>query len=139
MPSVHFFQEDIDFKLPHPRKTAKWLKDVIAAEGKVPGVINCIFCSDTYLSQLNTRYLQHKTLTDIITFDTSEGDPGIHGDIFISIDRVKDNARQYKEPFDQELHRVIVHGVLHLLGYGDKTEAKKRLMRKREDAYLSLR
>jgi rRNA maturation RNase YbeY len=139
MPSVHFFQEDINFKLPHPRKTTKWIKAVVAAEGGTTGVLNYIFCSDRVLSQLNTRYLRHKTLTDIITFDTADGQPETHGEIYISIDRIKDNAAKFNEPFDRELHRVMIHGILHLLGYGDKTDVKRRLMRKKEDAYLSLR
>jgi rRNA maturation RNase YbeY len=139
MPSVHFFKEEVDFLLPHPRKTTKWLKEAIAAEGGTIGTLNYIFCSDSYLSELNGRYLRHKSLTDIITFDTSEGKSEIQADIYISIDRIKFNAGKFKEPFDRELHRVIIHGVLHLLGYSDKSATKKRLMRKKEDAYLSLR
>ena len=138
-PTILFFCEDVDFKLKTSKKTISWIKDSIENEGKEPGELNFIFCSDNHLLQMNLEYLQHNTLTDIITFDTSEEKRLISGDIFISIDRVKDNALKFKKELDNELHRVIIHGVLHLIGYSDKTANKKSIMRGKEDAYLSLR
>ncbi|MEO7987945.1 MAG: rRNA maturation RNase YbeY [Chryseolinea sp.] len=138
-PSIQFFCEDVNFKLKNSRKTISWVKDSIKAEEKTPGELNFIFCSDNHLLQMNIDYLQHNTYTDIITFDTSEDDDLISGDIFISIDRVRDNANKFKNETDDELHRVIIHGVLHLIGYSDKTTNKKSIMRGKEDAYLSLR
>lgn len=139
MGSVFFFSEKTRFKLPNPRKTSGWIKKVIRAEGKELSSLNIIFCSDSYLSRINLQYLNHKTLTDIITFDHSDYEGLIAGDIFISIPRVKENAKKFNCPFDIELHRVIVHGALHLLGYNDKSGRQKAEMRKKEDAYLSLR
>lgn len=139
MPSIKYFTEDISFKLSHPRKTASWIKSTIHAEDFILGDVNFIFCSDKYLHSMNVEYLKHNTLTDIITFDNSEEDELITGDIFISITRVRENAKTFDRPFDEELHRVIIHGVLHLLGYSDKTSSKQKQMRKKEDAYLSLR
>lgn len=137
--SIHFFYEDVDFHLTTIRKAKAWLKDVINAENKKLGELNYIFCSDRFLANVNLQYLSHTTLTDIITFDTGEDVQCISGEIFISIERVKENALKFKVTFDQELHRVMVHGVLHLVGYSDKTSQQKKIMRKKEDAYLSLR
>jgi probable rRNA maturation factor len=139
MPSIKFFAEDIDFKLPHPRKTSSWIKSTIQKEKKTLAGLNYIFCSDEYLLGINVEYLRHKTYTDIITFDMSDGSGLIEGDIFISIQRVKENSEKLGVPFDEELHRVIIHGALHLIGYSDKTPAQKTTMRRKEDAYLSLR
>lgn len=138
--AVRFFTEEIKFKLPHPRKTSKWIIEAIGKEKSEPGDLNFIFCSDSYLHTLNVEYLNHNTLTDIVTFDhrKSKNQP-LTGDIYISIDRIKENALKYGEPLDRELHRVIIHGVLHLLGYKDKKSADKAQMRKKEEAYLSLR
>lgn len=137
--TVHFFYEDVKFRLKNVRKTESWIKEVIRAEGKALGEINYVFCSDAFLAQLNIQYLQHNTFTDILTFNTAEDGDLIGGDIYISVDRVRENADVFKVSFDQELHRVMIHGVLHLLGYLDKTLNQKRTMRKKEDAYLSLR
>ena len=139
MPSIKFFTEDVDFKLPHPRKTSSWIKSTIQKEKKKLSALSYIFCSDEYLYNINVEYLRHKTYTDIITFDTSDGSGQIEGDIFISIDRIKENAEKLSIPFDEELHRVVIHGALHLIGYSDKTTTQKSTMRKKEDAYLSLR
>jgi len=136
---VNFFNEEIEFKIAHPRKTARWIEKAVANEKTQIKALNIIFCSDEYLGQINLEYLNHKTLTDIITFDQGGSRVSLEGDIFISIPRVQDNAVKFNVAFDQELHRVIIHGVLHLLGYDDKSEAKKKVMRKKEDAYLSLR
>lgn len=139
MAGVSFFTQDISFKISHPVKTRKWIREVIAHEGKSLIQLNYIFCSDDYLLGINQQYLRHRTLTDIITFDSSEKSGEIEGDIFISTDRVKANADELGVAFDEELHRVMIHGVLHLLGYADKTPAAKTRMRKKEDACLSLR
>jgi probable rRNA maturation factor len=139
MASIRFFTEDVKFKLPHPRKTSRWIKEAILKERKTLGNLNFIFCSDNYLREINIQYLNHTTFTDIVTFDTSEVKGSIDGDIFISIDRVEENAFKFQVEPDHELHRVIIHGVLHLIGYSDKSPDKKLVMRKKEDTYLSLR
>lgn len=138
MPSIQFFEQDITFQLPEPEQTRQWILDVILRENHQLKHLNYIFCSDDYLAEINQEYLNHDTYTDIVTFDNSD-DESIEGDIFISIDRVRENARDLQTDFDKELHRVIIHGVLHLLGYRDETKAEEELMRKTEDAYLSLR
>jgi probable rRNA maturation factor len=139
MPSINFFSEEVDFKLPHPRKTSSWIKKTIDKEKRTLNSLNFIFCSDEYLHQMNMQYLNHKTLTDIITFDQSELKNEIQGDIYISVERVSENALKFESTFDAEIHRVIIHGVLHLIGYTDKDNNSKKRMRKKEDAYLSLR
>jgi len=139
MPAIEFFAQDIPFKLPHPSKTRRWIQEVIQREGHSLNHLNFIFCSDAYLLEMNQQYLNHNTLTDIITFDNSEEEGSIEGDIFISVERVRENAASIGVSFDDELHRVIIHGVLHLLGYPDKSAAEKTRMRKKEDACLSLR
>jgi rRNA maturation RNase YbeY len=138
MSSVRFFSEEIPFKLPNPRRTASWIKYAIRSEKKEPGGLNFIFCSDEYLRSINSQYLKHDTFTDIITFDNSEVAGVIEGDIFISLDRVKENSVTFKSEFLHELSRVMIHGVLHLIGYADKTTKDKATMRRKEDAYLSL-
>lgn len=139
--AVRFFSEEIQFKLPHPRKTSTWIKESIVKEKGTLANLNFIFCSDAHLLTINQQYLNHNTLTDIITFDNRTDDQSgpIEGDIFISIERVVENASSLGIAFDTELHRVLIHGVLHLLGYNDKKMADKALMRKKEEAYLSLR
>ena len=137
--SILFFNEDIHFQFKSIRKTKAWLKRVIHLEHQSLGELNYIFCSDNFLAEVNLRFLRHKSLTDIITFNTSEDPKRIEGEIYISIERVRENAEKFKVSFVQELHRVMVHGVLHLLGYSDKTPYQKKIMRKKEDAYLSLR
>jgi probable rRNA maturation factor len=139
MARINFFSQDISFKISKPRKTKQWILDVLSREKKELVELNYIFCSDAHLLSINKEYLNHDTLTDIITFDNSEAALQIEGDIFISIERVVDNARELKVNFDDELHRVLIHGLLHLVGYGDKTSAEKLRMRKKEDACLSLR
>jgi probable rRNA maturation factor len=139
MPGILFFSEGISFKLKNPRKTKSWIKSTVESEHKTLGALNYIFCSDQYLHKINLEYLDHDTLTDIVTFDNSEDDGLIEGDIFISVERVKENAQKFEKTFDEELHRVIIHGALHLIGYSDKSAVAKKQMRKKEDAYLSLR
>lgn len=114
----------------------KWLNQVISNEAKEEGDITYIFCDDDYLLEKNIRFLNHNTLTDVITFDYCEGN-SVSGDIFISIERVKENSEVFKVDFLTELNRVMVHGLLHLLGYKDKTEKESNLMRKKENYYLS--
>ncbi len=137
---ISYFNEDINFQLPEPIEQSNWITRVAELEGHHIENINYIFCSDNFLHSINVEYLQHDTLTDIITFDLREdaSDP-LLADIFISIDRVEDNATEQGVEFQQELNRVMIHGVLHLCGYSDKTETDKSNMRKKEDACLSLR
>lgn len=139
MAQIDFFTQDVSFKFHTPAKTRLWIKNVIGLENRDLVHINYIFCSDAYLLELNKQYLKHRTLTDIITFDSSEEDGQIEGDIFISIERVRSNAVELGTSFDDELHRVLIHGVLHLIGYADKSPKDKSRMRKKEDTYLSLR
>jgi|SRR5690606_3850977 len=140
MADVDFFFEDINqFKVPKPIRTRRWIRSVIRKEKRTLSHLNFIFCSDEYLLSINQQYLRHNTFTDIITFDNSEEPMTIEGDIFISIERVRENADTRQIAFEDELNRVMVHGVLHLIGYKDKSNDDKALMRKKEDAYLSLR
>jgi probable rRNA maturation factor len=136
---IYFFSEDLKFSPPAIRKTRVWLKQVAAAENKSLDELTYIFCSDSYLLGINIEYLGHDMLTDIITFNTAENEAGISGDVFISVERVAENAAKFKVSFAEELHRVMVHGLLHLLGYDDKSTQQKKIMREKEFAYLSLR
>jgi len=136
---IRFFTEDTDFALAHPRKTSAWISQAARKEKSEIKEINYIFCSDSFLLGLNQDYLEHDTLTDIITFDYSVSKKALEGEIYISIDRVSENAFKFKRDFEEELHRVIIHGVLHLAGYKDKKPSDKAIMRKKEDTYLSLR
>ena len=135
---ISFYAEDIDFKMSKPLKTKTWIRKVIQKERKKLFSLSYVFCSDEFLSQLNTKYLKHKALTDIITFDYSDESGSIVAEIYISIPRVKENGDLYKTGFDNELRRVMIHGVLHLVGYSDKKPSEKALMRKKEEACLSL-
>jgi len=135
---VNFFSEDVSYTLKNKIVLRSWLMKCASVEKKKIDTLNYIFCSDIYLKKINKQYLDHNYFTDIVTFPTSEpGTPIISGDIFISIDRVKENAYQYQVKFSEELHRVMAHGLLHLCGYGDKTDAEKLKMRKAEDKCLS--
>ena len=137
MASIIFFSEKIPFKISSPLKTSNWLKGICIREKSSLQMVNYIFCSDEHLRGLNKRYLNHSTYTDILSFDFSE-DGLIQGEIYISIKRVRENARKYKQPFELELNRVMVHGLLHLLGYKDKSITQKAQMRRKEEACLSL-
>jgi rRNA maturation RNase YbeY len=143
MPSIRFFYEDTPFRLKKVNSVRSWIKKTIRSEGRQFASLNYIFCSDAYLLGINIHYLSHKSLTDIITFDLSDlqtnGHYEIEGEIYISIDRIQENAAKFSAQFQDELHRVIIHGVLHLIGYSDKSPGKRTIMRKKEDAYLSLR
>lgn len=129
------FHNEIEFVLQNQGELQSWIKKVITSENKEMGEINYIFCSDEYLLERNIKYLDHDTLTDIITFNYCKGKI-ITSDIMISIDRVKENSTIFDNSFSEELHRVMIHGILHLIGYDDKTEKEKNLMREKENFYL---
>ena len=129
------FHNEIEFVLQNQGEIQRWIKKVITSENKEMGEINYIFCSDEYLLERNIKYLDHDTLTDIITFNYCKGKI-ITSDIMISIDRVKENSTIFDNSFSEELHRVMIHGILHLIGYDDKTEKEKILMREKENFYL---
>ena len=135
---VSFFSEDIDFKVVNPIKTKKWLKNASISEGYELSQLNYVFCSDEYLLEINKQYLDHDYFTDIITFDNSEEDNQLEGDIYISVDRVRENAATFHTDFDTEMRRVLIHGLLHLAGHDDTSEALKTAMRAKEDEYLRL-
>src|ERR1700761_2600009 len=139
MPKISFFEEDITFKLKNKAQVRQWINDTIIAEGYKLKELTYIFCSDAYLLQINQQYLDHDTYTDIVTFDNSEEEGKIIGDIFISIERIRENAEKFKVSEADELHRVIIHGALHLLGYKDKAPEARQLMTEKEDFYLGRR
>lgn len=134
--SIQYLSEDISIPKFQKRKMTQWIKDTILTEGKIPGDMTFIFCSDQYLLEVNKQYLNHDYFTDIITFDYVENNV-ISGDIFISCERVKENAAEFHTGFDNELRRIIIHGVLHLIGYKDKSKKDKLLMTSKEDFYLN--
>ena len=135
---VNFFTEDTSYTLKNKTQVRNWIKDTIIAEGYQLQELNFILCSDEYLLAINQQYLNHDTYTDVITFDNSEEPKMIVGDIFISIERIQENAKEFKGTVQQELCRIMVHGTLHLLGFKDKGKAAKTLMTQKEDQYLSL-
>lgn len=135
--NIYFDVDDVDFKLKDKMRLRKWIAEVVRRNGMRLGEISYSFCSDERLYEVNKTFLQHDTYTDIITFDDVEGDL-VSGDILISVERVGENAEKYGVAFDEELHRVIIHGVLHLLGQGDKSEPEAREMRRRENESLLL-
>lgn len=134
---VSYHTQDTDYKFKAKRLTSKWLKVLVEKEGRRLGAVSVIFCSDGYLLGMNRQYLGHDYYTDIITFDYCEG-PVISGDLFISVDTVRENALFYGEQYDREMHRVIVHGVLHLIGYDDHTDKDRKQMRSKENEALAL-
>ncbi len=137
---ISFFTEDISFNLPQKQKVREWVNKTITTEGfKRVSELNFIFCSDDYLLDINKQYLHHDTYTDIVTFDSSEDEDVIAGDIFISIDRIRDNAQKFNVSETNELHRVIIHGVLHLCGYLDKKKEDKEIMTAKENECLAKR
>jgi len=139
MPAISFFTESVSYNLPQKLKVKKWLKAAIEKEGFQLQELNFIFCNDEYLLGINQQYLNHDTYTDIITFDNSDEEKQIVSDIFISIERVKENAKTFKTLEFDEVCRIMIHGTLHLLGYKDKGKAAKTLMTQKEDEYLSYR
>ncbi len=135
---IRYFNEDIHFVLKDKLVNNRWLKLVAGSEIRSIGDVNIIFCSDKYILDVNLRYLHHDYYTDIITFDYCEGKK-LSGDLFISIDTVRENALEYGVEFDDELHRVMVHGLLHLIGYDDHTPEEEKIIHEKEDYYLKLR
>lgn len=136
---IHFFSEDIVYRLNQKEKLRNWINNTIVAEGFKLKELNFIFCSDVYLLNMNNQFLKHDTYTDIITFDNSDEEKEIMGDIFISIDRIRENANSFNAAEADELHRVMIHGTLHLLGYPDKGETAKAVMTQKENDYLAKR
>lgn len=132
------FNYESDFNLDEEQSFSNWITNTILEENCKEGEINYIFCSDDYLHKLNVDFLNHDTLTDIISFDYSVGKE-LHGEIYISVDRVKENASDFNVSFEDEMARVIIHGVLHYCGYKDKSEDEEKLMRSKEDYYLGKR
>jgi rRNA maturation RNase YbeY len=137
---ISFHPEDIKFNLKNKTILKKWITSIIKNKKRKAGELNFIFCSDEHLLSINRQYLNHDTYTDIITFDYSKDDvkQPVSGDIFISIDRIHENSEKFSKSFEDELHRVMIHGVLHLLGYKDKGKAAKTEMTRQEDLSLKL-
>ncbi|MGN5955350.1 rRNA maturation RNase YbeY [Sphingobacterium lactis] len=137
---IQFFTEDIDFNIKEKQKLRTWIGETIKAEGfNRIGELSFVLCSDNYLLEINKQYLNHDTYTDIVTFDSSETEDSIAGDIFISIERIRENASKFNVSERDELHRVIIHGVLHLCGYYDKKKEDKTRMTEMENYYLGKR
>jgi len=135
--AITFSIQDLDFSLTEESKLRKWISKVISLRRKSVGIISYLFCNDNFVLRANQSFLNHDTYTDIITFDYVKGDV-IYGDIMISVDRVRENAVAFNVPFEQELKRVIIHGILHLLGQGDKTDVEAMQMRNLENEALEL-
>ncbi len=136
--AIYFFFEEINFELKEKLNRKRWLKNIATKAGFKIKELNYVFCSDEYLYQINLEYLNHETYTDIITFDNSEKEFDLSGDIFISIDRVNENAKTHNQEIETELSRVLAHGLLHLMGYKDKTKEESTLMRQKEEESISL-
>lgn len=136
--AINFFSEEVKFALPQKLRRKTWLKKIAESENFKIGELNYVFCSDEYLYQINVTYLDHHTYTDIITFDNSEDEKTIEGDVFISIDRVRENASQHQQDETTELSRVISHGLLHLIGYKDKSAEQVKAMRSKEEFAIRL-
>lgn len=134
---IFFHSEDTPFELLKTDRISQWIEQVILQENHQLNQLNFIFCSDKYLLQINLSYLKHDTFTDIITFPYAEP-PLVEGDIFLSVDRVTENAQTFEVSFEEELYRVLIHGVLHLCGYLDKTDEQKKLMREKENEAIKL-
>ncbi|MEI7509009.1 MAG: rRNA maturation RNase YbeY [Flavobacterium sp.] len=131
------FNYELDFKLDNEAASSSWISLVIRSESKKEGDINYIFCDDDYILEINKQYLNHDYYTDIISFDYSVGNE-LHGDIFVSIERIRENATDFNVTFDEELKRVIIHGLLHYCGYKDKTSEEEVLMRLKEDEKIAM-
>ena len=134
---IEFFNEDIEFPKINNDKVINWIELIISNNGKEKGDITFIFCSDNYLIEINREYLNHDYNTDIITFNYNEENM-VSGDIFISLETVTNNAKDYKVSFENELHRVIIHGVLHLIGFDDQTDEQQEEMTKKEEEFVRL-
>jgi rRNA maturation RNase YbeY len=136
---INFFFEDIQYRICKLKLLRYWINKSVELENSTIEEITYIFCSDNYLHKLNIEYLEHDTFTDIITFQYNEENSALHSDIFVSIDRIKENSKLYNQRLLDEFHRIMIHGVLHLLGYKDKTPEEKQEMTDKENYYLSLR
>ncbi len=136
---IRFFKEDCSVVLKNKAQLRDWFINTAKAESNSIKELNYVFCSDAYLLEMNQSYLNHDSYTDIITFDNSETNENVLGDIFISIDRIKENAKNFGVTETDELQRVMIHGLLHLLGYGDKSKTEKAKMTEKENYYLALR
>ena len=136
--AIHFFSEEIEFTLREKQNRKRWLKKIATNAGFKIKELNYVFCSDEYLYQMNRDYLKHDSYTDIITFDNSEKKGDIEGDIFVSIDRVRENAKTHTQEVETEMNRVLAHGLLHLMGYKDKTLEEVALMRLKEEESIKL-
>lgn len=135
---IYFFLEEVNYNLRQKRRIREWINKTAENEDFTIGVLNYILTNDNILVQLNKEYLRHFTLTDIITFDLSEKVGELSGDVYISVDRAKENAKEFKVSLKNELSRLMIHGVLHLMGYKDKSLEEREQMRAREEFYLSL-
>ena len=136
--AIYFFSEKINFELKEKLNRKRWLKNIATKAGFNIKELNYVFCSDEYLYQINLEYLNHETYTDIITFDNSEKEFDLSGDIFISIERINENAKTHNQEIETELSRVLAHGLLHLMGYKDKTKEESTLMRQKEEESINL-
>ena len=136
--AIHFFSEEITYTLKEKLNRKRWLTKIATNAGFKIKELNYVFCSDEYLYQMNRDYLKHDTYTDIITFDNSEKKDEIEGDIFVSIDRVRENAKTHTQEVETEMNRVLAHGLLHLMGYKDKTQEEAALMRLKEEESIKL-
>lgn len=132
---INFFSEDIDYKLKNKTKIRSWIRETIKNENRIPGTINIIFTSDEYLLNINNQFLSHNYFTDIVTFNYCENET-IIGEIFISKETVLNNSKRFFVSFEDEILRVIIHGVLHLIGYNDHSNEEKKIMREKENEYL---
>ena len=137
-PKIFFFLEEVRYSLKQKRKIRSWIIQTTENEDHKVGILNYILTNDDILVQLNKEYLRHFTLTDIITFDLSETDGLLTGDIYISVDRARENSKKFKDSLNSEIKRLMIHGVLHLMGYKDKSQSERELMRAKEEYYLSL-
>jgi rRNA maturation RNase YbeY len=136
--NIWFFSEGTTYSARDRRLLRRWIDRMVKEEGFTAGPINIIFCSDTYLADINLKYLKHNTYTDIVTFDMTDKEGIISGDIYISVERAKENAKRFKVRYREEIRRLIAHGILHLAGYADKTPEEREQMTRKEDYYLSL-
>lgn len=135
---IQFFNQDIEFSLENEKQIIEWIQNTFQSEGINKDIqLSTIFCSDEALLEINQQFLQHDYYTDIITFPIEEDEKHLEAELYISIDRIKDNAQKLKKTFENELHRVIIHGTLHLCGYGDKNPEEEKQMRQKEDFYLN--
>jgi probable rRNA maturation factor len=137
-PKIYFFLEEVRYTLRKKRNIKTWIIQTAENEDYKVGTLNYILTNDEILVQLNKEYLRHFTLTDIITFDLSESEGFLTGDIYISVDRARENAKKFRDSLSNEIKRLMVHGILHLIGYKDKSQSERELMRAKEEYYLSL-